>query len=216
MLSRSFAAICLSFALWSCSGSEGSSGVASNPGPLVDNTQWVDSARGEEFFGTPPEGSECELEPIDCPEFPWPEDSCVDFEPTSTCIAAYVPECLDSFTVLAVYTRMPDDRVPLCNWITLEQPSLRAIRAGDRVEVRARHSQLTAPVPGEAHIAFVIGDEQVLDYSVTIPTDFQFPDAIWTAPKDYPAGTPLLFHVDNHGQNEYMLIEVNVLPEPSE
>lgn len=214
MLSRSFVALCLSVALCSCSSN--GTGAGSNPGALVDNTQWVDSTRGEEFFGAPPEGSECELEPIDCPEFPWPEDDCVDFEPTTTCIAAYVPECLDAFTVLAVYTRMPDDRVPLCNWITLEQPSLRAIRAGDRVEVRARHSQLTAPVPGEAHIAFVVGDEQVLDYRVTLPTDFEFPDVVWTAPKDYPAGTPLLFHVDNHGQNEYMLIEVNVLPDASE
>jgi len=150
--------------------------------------------------------------PIDCPEFPWPEDDCVDFELTSTCITAYVPECLGSFTVLAVYTRMPDDRVPLCNWITLEQPSLRAIRAGDQIEVRTRHSPLTAPVPGEAHIAFVIGDEQILDYVVAIPTDSDFPEPpAWISPKDYPAGTPLLFHVDNHGQNEYMLIEVNVL-----
>jgi hypothetical protein len=122
-----------------------------------------------------------------------------------------VPECLDTFTVLAVYTRMDDDRLPLCNWLTLEQPSLRAIRAGDEVEVRARHSQLTAPVPGTATMGFVIGDEQVLEYSVAIPTDFAFPSETWTAPKDYPAGTPLLFHVDNHGANEYMLIEVNIL-----
>lgn len=208
MLSRLFAVFCFACAIWSCSGS---SGVGSEPGALVDNTRWVDSDQGEEFFGAPPEGSECELTPIDCPEFPWPEDDCVDFEPTSTCITAYVPECLDTFTVLAVYTRMPDDRVPLCNWITLEQPSLRAIRAGDQVEVRARHSQLTAPVPGEARIGFVVGDVQILDYRVTIPSDFEFPDAIWIAPKDYPAGTPLLFHVDNHGQNEYMLIEVNIL-----
>ena len=64
-----------------------------------------------------------------------------------------------------------------------------------------------------ARIGFVIGDEQVLDYSVTIPSsDSVFPKAPpWTAAKDYPAGTPLLFHVNNHGQNEYMLIEVNVL-----
>ncbi len=191
--------------------------MASNPGPLVDNTQWFPSNKGEEFFGPPRDDSACEVTPIDCEEyFPWPEGECVQFGPNPSCVAAYVPECLDSFTVLAVYTRMRDDRVPLCNWLTLEQPSLRALRAGDRVEVRARHSQLTAPVPGEAHIAFVIGDEQVLDYSVTIPTDFEFPDVVWAAPKDYPAGTPLLFHVDNHGQNEYMLIEVNVLPEASE
>ncbi len=189
----------------------GGMGGAGGPGSIVDNTMWAPTTKGEEFFGPPPEGSECDLTPIDCPEYPWPEGECVDFEPTSTCIVAFVPECLDTFTVLAVYTRMPDDRVPLCNWITLEQPSLRAIRAGDRVEVRARHSQLTAPVPGEARIGFVVGDTQVLDYGVTIPTDFEFPNVIWTAPKDYSAGTPLLFHIDNHGQNEYTLIEVNIL-----
>ncbi len=209
MLSRLFLVLCLSCAISSCSSS--SSVTESEPGPLVDNTQWVPSERGEEFFGSPPEGSFCETRPIDCPEFPWPEDDCVDFEPTSTCVTAFVPECLDTFTVLAVYTRMDDDRLPLCNWLTLEQPSLRAIRAGDEVEVRARHSQLTAPVPGTATMGFVIGDEQVLEYSVAIPSDFAFPSETWTAPRDYPAGTPLLFHVDNHGANEYMLIEVNIL-----
>ncbi len=209
MLSRLFLVLCLSCAISSCSSS--TSATESEPGPLVDNTQWVPSERGEELFGSPPEGSVCETTPIDCPEFPWPEDDCVDFEPTSTCETAFVPECLDTFTVLAVYTRMADDRLPLCNWLTLEQPSLRAIRAGDQVEVRARHSQLTAPVPGTATMGFVIGDEQVLEYSVAIPSDFAFPSETWTAPKDYPAGTPLLFHVDNHGANEYMLIEVNIL-----
>jgi len=216
MLSRASVFLCLCGAIWSCSGSNGGSAGVTDPGPLVDNTKWVPSEQGAEFFGARPEGAVCELTPINCDEFPWPEDDCVDFAPTSTCIAAFVPECLDAFTVLAVYTRMPDGLSPLCNWITLEQPSLRAIRAGDQVEVRARHSQLTAPVPGEARMGFVVGDEQLLDYSVTIPSDFEFPNAVWTAPRDYPAGTPLLFHVDNHGQNEYMLIEANVLPNPSE
>lgn len=200
------------FALYLCGLSScGSSSSTSTPGPLLDNTKWVPSSEGVELFGLPPEGSMCELTPIACPEFPWPEGECVDFAPDSTCIASFVPECLDSFTVLSVYTRMPDPQVPLCNWITLEQPSLRAIRPGDQVEVRARHSQLTAPVPGEARMAFVIGDEIALDYSVLIPSDFKFPSAVWTATKDYPVGTTLLWHVENHGQNEYMLIEVKIL-----
>jgi len=180
----------------------------------VDNTKWVPSSEGEELLDAPPPGATCELTPIDCPEYPWPEGDCVDFVPGSSCVAAVVPECLDSFTVLAIYTRMPDARAPLCNWITLEQPSLRAIRAGDRVEVRSRHSALTAPVttpPTEAHMRFVVGDELALDYSVLIPSDYAFPSRTWIAPKDYPAGTRLLWHVDNHGSNEYMLIEVNIL-----
>lgn len=203
---------CCVIILSSCG--ESSSGTASNPGPLVDNTQWIPTDAGEELFGPRPEGSECDLMPMDCP-FPWPEGECVAFDATSTCVTAFVPECLDAFTVLAVYTRMPDDRVTLCNWLTLETPSLRAIQAGDQVEVRARHSALTAPVPGEARIGFVVGDEQVLDYTVAIPSDFQFPSVTWTATKEYPEGTRLLFHVENHGSNEYNLIEVNIL-DPNE
>jgi len=200
--------LCLS---WSCGGS---SSVASDPGPLVDNTLWVPTDQGAEFFGTPPEGATCDLIPVDCPQYPWPAGQCVEFIIGTSCIAAIVPECLDSFTVLSIYTRMADTRVPLCNWITLEQPSLRAIRAGDQVEVRARHSALTAPVTTpttEAHMSLVVGDQTVLDYSVLIPSDYNFPTATWTAPKDYPEGTRLLWHVDNHGSNEYMLIEVNIL-----
>jgi len=129
----------------------------------------------------------------------------------SSCVTAFVPECLDSFTVMAVYTRMPDSTVPLCNWLTLSQLSLRDISAGDAVEIRMYHAQLTWPVGASARIMFVIGDEVAVDYEVPIPNVSDFPSETWIAPKDYPAGTQLLFHVDNHGSNEYMLIEVNVL-----
>ena len=173
---------------------------------------WTPTEDGEEFFGPPPAGAGCELTPIDCDAYyPFPEGECIEIQSPDPCVASIIPEQLDSFCVLAVYTRMPNPAEPLCNWITLEQPSLRTIRAGDQVEIRMRHNQLTAPVPGEAHMAFVIGDEIALDYEALIPSDFVFPSEVWTADKDYPAGTQLLFHVDNHGSNEYMLIEVNVL-----
>ena len=191
-------------------GGAGGTGGSSTPGPLVDNTEWEVTDAGEEFFGEPPPDSECELEPIDCPQYPWPEGECVVLAGT-TYIASHVPECLDSFTVMAVYTRMPNPAIPLCNWITLEQPSLRPIRKGDEVEIRMRHSQLTGPIGGAARMMFVIGESMALEYDVLIPSDFQFPSVLWEADRDYPEGTPLLFHVDNHGSNEYMLIEVNVL-----
>jgi hypothetical protein len=196
--------------LWSCGSSSTSPG--SDPGALVDPTKWVPTTDGDQILGPPSDDAECELMPIDCPEFPWPQDECVTFDNTSTCITAFVPECDTQLgTVLSVYTRMPDNRINLCNWITLEEPSLRAIRAGDQVEIRSRHAPLTAPVPGNARMTFVIGDEIALDYSTAIPSDFFFPSVTWTADKDYPAGTPLLWHVDNHGANEYQLLEVNIL-----
>ena len=212
MRNRIALALCLG-ALSGCGGS--SSSTASDLGPLVDNTQWLPSSDGSEIFGAPPEGSKCELDPIGCSdsEYPWPDGECVTFEEGSTCVASYVPECFPpAYTVLAVYTRMPDDRITLCDWLTLEQPSLRAIRAGDQIEVRTYHAELTAPAPdGEARMSFVIGDELVFDERVPIPFQSEFLSAIWTSPRDYPAGTQLLWHVDNHGSNEYLLIEVNIL-----
>ncbi|MBW1833017.1 MAG: hypothetical protein JRJ10_15210 [Deltaproteobacteria bacterium] len=206
MPSRIAFTLCLC-ALWSC----GSSGTGTAPGPLVDNTLWVPTTDGDDLLGAPPPDAECMLEPIDCDEeYPWPEGECVDLDPTSDCVAAYVPECEQSLIVLSVNTRMPDDRMNLCNWITLEQPSLRPIRAGDQVEVRTFHDALTAPVPGEARMTFLFGDQIAFDYAAPIPSGPSFPSETWTADKDYPAGTQLLWHVDNHGRNEYMLIEVNV------
>jgi hypothetical protein len=195
--------------LWSCGSSSTSPG--SDPGALVDPTKWVPTTDGDQILGPPPDDAECELMPIDCPEFPWPEDECVTLDATSTCIASVIPECDSQLgTLLSVYTRMPDNRINLCNWITLEQSSLRPIRAGDQVEVRTFHDALTAPVPGEARMTFVVGDQIAFDYMALIPSGSSFPSEPWIADKDYPAGTQLLWHVDNHGRNEYMLIEVNV------
>ena len=60
-------------------------------------------------------------------------------------------------------------------------------------------------------MSFVVGDELVFDVRIPIPFGSEFLTTVWTAPTDYPAGTPLLWHVDNHGNNEYLLIEANIL-----
>lgn len=179
-------------------GSSGGSG--SVPGPLIDNTQWRQTVDGEEFFGTPPEGASCPPPEGDCPDFD--TDVCVNVPPT--CQVSFVAECFDPFTVLSVYTEV-------CNWITLEQPSLRAIQAGDEIEIRAFHFALNAPFGGEARIGLTMGDEMIFDERVLIPQPDSAPiSRTWTATKDFEVGTPMLFHVNNHGDNEYLLIEVNI------
>ncbi|MBW2686779.1 MAG: hypothetical protein JRE19_12815, partial [Deltaproteobacteria bacterium] len=178
MLSRTALVVCLCV-VWSC----GSTSSVSDSGPLVDNTLWAPTMDGDDILGAPPDDAECMLEPIGCEddEYPWPEGECVTLDELSTCVAAFIPECEQSMTVLSVYTRMPDDRLTLCSWLTLTQPSLRAIHTGDQVEVRTFHSELTAPVPGEARMTFVIGDEIVHDYNALIPSGSSFPSTTWTA-----------------------------------
>ncbi|MGB5810859.1 MAG: hypothetical protein WBG86_10030, partial [Polyangiales bacterium] len=91
--------------------------------------------------------------------------------------------------------------------------TLRDIRAGDEIEVRGFHFALNAPFGGEAHVGFVIGDELAFETTIAIPNPSGSMGGSWVATKDFPAGTPVLFHVDNHGANEYLLIEANICNE---
>ena len=199
----SFIAVASLIAACGDSGSESESG----PGALVDNLLWVPTQDGQELFGVPPEGKQCPLEPEG--ECPVPEDDCVVVPPGGTCVISFVAECLDQFTVLSVYTQRPDGS-PLCNWITLEQPSLRWIREGEEVEVRAFYFPLTSPIGGQARIGLAVDDQIAVERIITIPQPFDFITSSWIADRDYPPGTRILFHVDNHGNNEYGLVEANV------
>ncbi|MDH3200183.1 MAG: hypothetical protein OEM15_04745 [Myxococcales bacterium] len=176
------------------------SSAGSDPGPLVDNTQWRQTVKGEEFFGAPPIDATCPPPEGECPDFETEE--CVDVP--ATCRVSFVAECLDAFTVLSVYTEV-------CDWITFEQASLRAIRTGDEIEIRTFHFQLTAPFDGEARLSLTLGDQMIFDERLLIPQPSGPTNGTWIATKDFEAGTPMLFHVNNHGNNEYLLIEVNVL-----
>ncbi len=174
------------------------SSVQSDSGPLIDNTQWQQTTKGEEFFGMPPEGATCPPPEGDCLGFE--SDECVDV-PAGCSFAA---ECESGFTVLAVDTKV-------CDWITLEQLSLRDVREGDEIKIRTFHFSLNAPSNGEARISLTLGDEMIFDERVLIPQPSGPIESTWIATKDFEAGTPMLFHVNNHGANEYLLIEVNVL-----
>ena len=186
-------------ALWGCGCTGGS---ASKPGPIIDNTQWRPTNKGEEFFGTAPESATCPPPEGDCPDLDG--DECLDENDLQGCVVSYAAECSTPFTVLVVNTEV-------CNWITLEQPSLREVHAGDEIEIRTFHSPLTAPFGVEARISVTLGDEMMFDESVAIPQPSEFISGSWVAPRDFEVGTPMLFHVDNHGRNnEYWLLEVNI------
>ncbi len=171
---------------------------ASEPGPIVDNLLWEITADGEALFGTPPSDELCPPAGPDCPV---PGGDCVEIGDYPLCQPTYIAECLSGFTVMSVYTEQ-------CDWVTLEQPLRRDIKAGDFIETRTFHFALNAGV--EAHMGLVIGDWFAFDERLLIPQDSGSVDQVRVAPRDFPAGTQVLFHVDNHGSNEYLLIEANV------
>lgn len=99
-----------------------------------------------------------------------------------------------------------------CPRATVQQTTLHDIGEGDLVALNAWHDQLTAPEPAEAVLALALGGEEVWRAELPIPQD---PGAVvgeFTATQDWPRGTPLQWHVHNHGNNSYHLFAVVVRP----
>ena len=97
-----------------------------------------------------------------------------------------------------------------CNYASLSQTTLRPIRAGDRVDAVLWHLWLWAPQVAEAHVAIQIGDWLFFEETVAIPGPEQSYSPSGVAPKDFPLGTPVVFHLHNHGVNSWRLLSIEV------
>gem|GEM_PF-2119904 len=100
-------------------------------------------------------------------------------------------------------------RTGLCNCVTIRQPSLVSIRKGGTIQVRIWHFKLTAPAPGKAYLSLSFGQDKVWEGSVLIPSKSGLLAPDWKSKKAYPAGTPVFFHLHNHGENFWSIIELS-------
>ena len=100
----------------------------------------------------------------------------------------------------------------LCNWGTFEQPSLVSVRAGDQLELVMVHDALYSEEAGAtAVLGLSLGEDIVWTTEIPIPSEAGFLRPIIVAPADAPAGTPVRFHVHNHGVNSYRFVELDVI-----
>jgi len=124
-------------------------------------------------------------------------------EPFACAIDGHIVEVFGGVLVYSVYT----DK---CPYVTAMQPSLADVHAGEFLRVRTWHFALVASEPAEAHLVVGIdGPTGGIDELIPIPNDSKMISKSWRAPRDYPAGTPIYFHVHNHGNNEYLMIELS-------
>jgi len=113
-----------------------------------------------------------------------------------------VVEELNLETVLSVMTQF-------CSFVTVEQPLLHAVDSGDTLRVRFWHSELTAPDDSVAHASVLIAGQPIWSEQFPIPMEGEYIDAEFPALDDFEQGQDVWFHVDNHGANEYSLIDVS-------
>ena len=92
-----------------------------------------------------------------------------------------------------------------CNYLAVGQPSLVAIEQGRRVRLGFYHFDLTSLNPALAHVAVVVDGAILWERDVEIPGDAAVYELEFEAPFSAPAGSDLVFHLHNHGQNTWAL-----------
>lgn len=118
---------------------------------------------------------------------------------------AWGPADFGSERVFDVWTQQ-------CAWVTVWQASMVELGRRDRLHITLFHDLMSGPSDVDAHLGLALGEEIVWQETVPIPSDAAFVLADLELKQRFEAGTPVLFHVDNHGSNSYHLIEVGVAP----
>jgi len=102
----------------------------------------------------------------------------------------------------------------LCDHATFMQPTLAPARAGDLLHARAWHLPLFSPQVGAvAHLEVRVGERTLLEYRTDIPAEETTMFEYVELEEAVPAGTPVWFHVHNHGNNEWGLLEISSGPD---
>ncbi len=96
----------------------------------------------------------------------------------------------------------------LCSYTTVVQETLEDVCPGESILVWLWRFALTGPEGSEAHIAVQLGDELIFEDVVPIPNTSALKVDSYPVKQFHPAGTPITFHVRNHGNNSYQLLEI--------
>lgn len=90
-----------------------------------------------------------------------------------------------------------------CTYGAFGQPTLVDIVPGAALSLSVYHFDLLAPEPATAHAAVMIGDHVIFEREVAIPGKAEVFTIDLVAEFAAPAGTPVVFHLHNHGQNAW-------------
>lgn len=100
-----------------------------------------------------------------------------------------------------------------CAYMTATQGSVTDVRVGEEIAARIWYFDLSGPDGAQAHIVLRLGDRDIFDETIPIPAASTLLHTRFIAEEPVPAGTPVYFHVHNHGANEYYMLELSTGPE---
>ena len=99
----------------------------------------------------------------------------------------------------------------ICNFVTLEQPLPRSLRAGDILNWSLWHLTLVFAEPAEAFVTLTIGDYTFWERTMPIPSPAAAYTTQLTVPADIDSGAPIRIHLHNHGNNSWRFHKLAVV-----
>ena len=99
----------------------------------------------------------------------------------------------------------------LCHWVTLAGDAQAPVSEGQPLALTVSHFNLEANAPAEAHLSLMLGECQAWSKVITIPQAAAVYEEQFASPCALAANDPILFHLDNHGQNTYQLQDLSSL-----
>lgn len=90
-----------------------------------------------------------------------------------------------------------------CNFLSASQPIRTSIDSGANLHLVVWHLDLDASLPGPGHAAIAIGGQLLWEVEVDVPSKAALFDVRIPAPRDFEEGEIVVFHVHNHGTNEW-------------
>ncbi len=97
-----------------------------------------------------------------------------------------------------------------CNYHTVTQPSLVDIKVGDSIKATLWHLPLVALEAAKAKLFVSIAGRIALEEDIAIPSTEEVYFSETIADFDAPAGSPVIFHVHNHGLNSWRFHRLTV------
>jgi len=98
-----------------------------------------------------------------------------------------------------------------CNYLALTQPLRDDIPAGAALLVDLWWQRLASVEPAQGHLALLVGDQTIVEEWIDIPGPADARSLEIETPMAFAAGSPITFHLHNHGYNTWKLEDVALL-----
>lgn len=97
----------------------------------------------------------------------------------------------------------------ICSFVTVRQPLKHALKKGDTLQLIYWHLQLTAASSAYGFFSLTLGTQRIHVNKIPIPSAPQVYEVNVPIKQSFAKGTPLYFHIHNHGSNTWKLLDLN-------